>query len=357
MFTIVSGLPGAGKTLHTIATNKKHTGKRPVFYYNIPLSEEGAKILGWIELTKEQVMTWYDEIPANGILIVDEAQQLWPIRPASKPVPRSLSEIETHRHKGVDLIFITQDPTLLDSHARKLANEHIHYVRPYGAKYAIRHHSGTGVKDVKSKAQLDATTKSRIGQPSDIFPLYKSAEVHTHKFRPPKVLFIIPLLLMLVAYSIYYAFSAITGGSSASQQTTQTNTQQNGPASKSQVVDEDSMTWPQLLKPEIPGLPYTAPLYRQKAMQVVEVPRVAGCMEFENTCHCFTQQGSRINDVSQQVCRKWLVNRPFDHLVYQNQQREGGPDESSARHERRSTGTPSTRYISSLDIKVPSEPY
>src|SRR5690554_6361472 len=124
MFTIVSGLPGAGKTLHTIAHYKKlnddlikqKKSPRSVFYHGIPLTEEGSNALGWTELTSDEVKNWPDNLPTGAILIVDEAQKHWPVRSPSKAIPPELREIETHRHKGVDLVFITQDPTLLDSH-------------------------------------------------------------------------------------------------------------------------------------------------------------------------------------------------------------------------------------------------
>ncbi|MDO6748526.1 zonular occludens toxin domain-containing protein [Gilvimarinus sp. 1_MG-2023] len=322
MFLIVSGLPGAGKTLHTISTYKNindelvRQGKapRPIYYHGIPLSEKGDQTLGWTELNTDQIKNWHEELPPGAILIVDEAQKHWPIRSASKPIPPELREIETHRHKGIDLVFITQDPTLLDTHARKLANEHIHYVRPHGAKYSKRYHSGSGVVSVTNKSELNALVVSRIGHPKKIYDLYKSAEVHTHKFRPPKILYLFVFGLLLLAFLAYKAANIFSEDGSGSTAPNQAQPQHENTS------ERESMGWAKLLKPEIQGLPFTAPLYREQAMKVVEVPRVAGCMSLKGVCNCYTQQGTKINDISDQICQKWIVNRPFDHLVYQGKE-------------------------------------
>lgn len=321
MFTIVSGLPGAGKTLHTIAHYKKlnddlikqKKSPRSVFYHGIPLTEEGSNALGWTELTSDEVKNWPDNLPTGAILIVDEAQKHWPVRSPSKAIPPELREIETHRHKGVDLVFITQDPTLLDSHARKLANEHTHFIRPHGAKYSKRYHSGSGVVSVNNKSELNALVVSRVGHPKHIYNLYKSAEVHTHKFRPPKLLFYFFGALIVLCIFIY----KIQGSSFFNPEDAQTSSNtslQSSTVSTSPPPAE--ITWSALLTPEIKGLPYTAPLYRQRATEVTEVPRIAGCAEFKELCHCFTQQGTVIHDINQSACKNRMKYRPFDHLVY-----------------------------------------
>src|SRR5690554_4543795 len=122
MFTLVTGAPGAGKTSFTIARfvekennllkkllallakfiNKtaEEKPKRPIFYRGI----RDLK-LDWTELTDEQTLEWPKHLPVGAILIVDEAQQLWPVRPSSRPVPEGLSALETHRHYGWDIVF------------------------------------------------------------------------------------------------------------------------------------------------------------------------------------------------------------------------------------------------------------
>lgn len=331
MFTIVSGLPGASKTLQTIH-RLKNSGTH-VFYYNVPLTDKGKSELQWIELDLEQVRQWPDEIPPGATLLVDEAQILWPVRPSTKAVPPELQALETHRHKGVDIIFITQDPTLLDSHARKLANEHYHYIRPYGAKYAQQHHNGSGIVDVKSRTELANTIKKRVTFPKEIYPLYESAEAHTHKFTVPPKLLLLPLLIAIVGFLAWRFYSGMSDEPETQQpQNTPTPRQQSTPDSDD--TDITQKDWAHLLTPEIQGLPYTAPLYKSKATQVTEVPRVAGCAQLNSNCQCYTQAGSIISGISEDHCKKYLHNLPFDHLRY-NQQRE--------QQERRQNDTASTQ--------------
>lgn len=336
MFTIVSGLPGAAKTLNTINRFKNKGGQ--VFYYGIPLTEQGRATLKWIELNQEQVKNWEDEVSPGATLIVDEAQILWPVRPATKPVPPELKALETHRHKGVDIVFITQDPTLLDSHARKLANDHYHYVRPYGAKYTIQHHNGSGVVDIKNKTDLNNTIKQRIKFPTDVYPLYKSAEVHTHKFRIPPRLLVLPFLIAIVGYllwNFYTSMSAKADEPAPHPSNPPQQQQMEKPSSPSPSDDMElaSTSWAYLLQPEIPGVPFTAPLYRERAMQVADVPRVAGCIQMNNVCRCYTQQGSPVNDVSRDICQQYLKHHPFNHMRSPHIEQQTEPDQQYQREQ------------------------
>ena len=161
MFALVTGTPGAGKTSSTLL-RFKDVKDRPVFYRGIrDLSPE----LGWFELTDEQARDWHENVPEGGIVIIDEAQQLFPVRPSSREVPAGLKALETHRHKGWDVIFITQEPGLLDSHARKIANEHFHYVRPFQAPMITEYHCGTGAISPSNRADLARCSQSGSRSP------------------------------------------------------------------------------------------------------------------------------------------------------------------------------------------------
>ncbi len=319
MFVLVTGLPGSSKTSHVIDRYMAVTD-RPIYYHGIPLTQKGREQLGWHQLDRDQVTNWPEEIPPGSILIVDEAQRIFPTRAPSKPVPPALSALETHRHEGIDITFITQDPGLIDSHARKLVNEHYHYSRPFGAPFVFEYHSGSGVVSVGSKSELSACVKTKRGLPKRVYDLYKSAEVHTHKFRPPKILFIVPLLLL---FTLFMGYRFITGFSDMGENDAKADPVYTSSYRDRFDVDSSSKnsqkkatqeTWAYLLTPEIPGIPYTAPLYREAAMRVREVPIVAGCVIFQDECRCYTQQGTRIYDVHPGTCRAYVSTPPFNHL-------------------------------------------
>ncbi len=54
--------------------------------------------------------------------------------------------------------------------------------------------------------------------------------------------------------------------------------------------------------------------------QVVEKPRLAGCMIMKNNCSCYTQQATKI-DMSQSDCKRYMSgDKPFDYFTQQQQQ-------------------------------------
>lgn len=58
----------------------------------------------------------------------------------------------------------------------------------------------------------------------------------------------------------------------------------------------------------------------QVSYQVVEKPRLAGCIASKSTCSCYTQQATKI-ELSQSDCRRYISgDRPFDYFTQQQQQ-------------------------------------
>lgn len=56
--------------------------------------------------------------------------------------------------------------------------------------------------------------------------------------------------------------------------------------------------------------------------QVVEKPRLAGCMIVKNNCSCYTQQATKI-DMSQTDCKRYMSgDKPFDYFTQQQQQKQ-----------------------------------
>jgi predicted AAA+ superfamily ATPase len=123
---LVTGLPGAGKTLFTITAVKEQAEKenRQVFYHGI----KDLK-LPWTPLEKPEE---WPLVPPGSIVVLDEAQQLYRQRPAGSSVPPWVSALETLRHRGITLWLITQHPMLLDNHVRRLTGRHLHAIRRFG---------------------------------------------------------------------------------------------------------------------------------------------------------------------------------------------------------------------------------
>ena len=115
MLYLITGKPGSGKTLHMISMlmHKKDLQGRPLYIDGIP-DVDPVKIP--YEMLPENCTgeNWQEWLPTNAILVVDECQRYWRTRPNGSKVPEAVQALETHRHRGVDLFFITQHPRLID---------------------------------------------------------------------------------------------------------------------------------------------------------------------------------------------------------------------------------------------------
>jgi len=307
---------------------------RPIYFRGIKITEEGRASLGWHELSDTEAENWPEHVPDAAIVVIDEAQQIFPVRPSSKAVPPGLTALETHRHRGLDIYFISQDPMLLDSHARKICNEHLHYSRPFGAPFVIQYHSGSGFVNPSNKGELTACVQTKKGLPKDAWGLYKSAEIHTHKFRPPKFIFVLFLLPFVVALLGWYGWKSLSDRPSHQQADVQHQGVFDGVIPRSSAPsDSDNLknkSWDELLTPEIDTLPWTAPIYREMAMKPKSVPRVAACLMINQKCKCYTQQGTLLPKIPYAVCNSFVKNGYFDHMIPDT--RDERPPEHAVRY-------------------------
>lgn len=315
MFYLVTGAPGSSKTSHVLA-RLMDVKDRPVYYRGIRNLQ-----LEWHELSDDQARMWHEHVPDNAIVVIDEVQDIFPQRPLSKPTPEGCSILSKHRHRGLDVYFITQAPTAVDHEARKYVNEHFHYSRSFGAPIVTEYHKGNGVIDLSDKWALkNDCNKRQVRLPKKVWGLYKSAEVHTHKFKIPSRLYIIPVLIIAIVAAVYFLLSLYDKKQSqALGQPVATPAEHLEALSMpGQVPPTRSPDqWATLTKPRIRGLPYTAPLYDGPSTQVKSVPVISGCMSFKadlSDCKCYTQQGTRITDMDHPMCVAALKYGVFNHL-------------------------------------------
>lgn len=197
---IRTGLPGNGKTLNTIIEiDRECSGKAPIYYYGI----KDLALPGWSPL--DDPLKWY-ELPTGSVIVIDEAQKVFPAKGMMKEVPEYLREAETLRHLGLTLHLITQDAKLITHHLRKLCNCHINYHRPFGWNSTQRTQWQRVVDPQDYFAKKEAVDSRKIPFDKKYFTAYKSAEVHTIKKTIPRKLFLIPVLLLVIfvcGYAVY----------------------------------------------------------------------------------------------------------------------------------------------------------
>ena len=121
MLYLVSATPGTGKSCWVVKKLVEEFIEKPEYkgrpiYCNIA----GLKIQGIKEPPDD-----FRECPDGSLIIYDEAQDIEYYNSdsrANNPVAKALSK---HRHRGFDIWFITQDPSLL--HKYVLKNVYLHY--------------------------------------------------------------------------------------------------------------------------------------------------------------------------------------------------------------------------------------
>lgn len=207
MITLITAVPGSGKTLLAV-------GKIWQFL------EDGRQVFHNIAGLKKEAFPNHQNLhdapddwrqtPHGSVVIYDECQQpnLYPATAQRGAVDDArLTSMETHRHTGHDLIFITQAPTFLHHHARKLVGEHIHLYRGGGSKIVGKYtwsHTCDSPNDRREQERADFET---FAFNKAHFELYQSSTVHTHKFKLPKKLIFILIFILFILFGVGYLLS------------------------------------------------------------------------------------------------------------------------------------------------------
>jgi zona occludens toxin len=294
---LVTGLPGNCKTLFTIKNVRDWSTRenRQVFYFGIPLTDEGKDALQWIEL--EDATKWM-ECPPNSIVIIDECQRIFRNRSLGSIPGRHVTDLETHRHLGIDLVFITQHPGLIDPAIRKLTQKHRHMVRIWGMEASTVHTWDSVKENCDKPAGRTDSEKMKWKFDKKLYPLYKSAQVHTMKRSIPmrvKLLVLVPIAIALAGYAVY---RLVVKKPAAKPTVTQSQLTPGAGAlptvqgkSFDPAADAREYLWKQ--QPRIEGQQYTAPKYDSLTVPSM-VPVAAACVyqRSNNRCSCYTQQAT-----------------------------------------------------------------
>ena len=321
MLTLVTGTPGAGKTLYAVSALLPEYLKQTVEIdddgvvkpvkrrilvdgiKNLIIEHElmaktvnvskvvGRDVVESVECEGEGVANWWEWCKPGDVIVIDEVQRLWRPRGNGSKVPQMIAELETHRHRGVDFILITQHPMLLDQNIRRLVSRHIHIRRMWGGSRAVRyewdHCSGP--------ERVGDASKTYWPYPKDAFKYYKSAEVHTKQGgRVPAALLVLGLAALALPAVGYFAVSRtqnlFTPVAAAAQPITTTTTVKTlGPPVAVAATAGSSVA--------LPAVADTIELKQE----------VAGCIASATRCKCFDSSGLVIK-MELQTCRDSVVD-------------------------------------------------
>lgn len=317
MIHLITGLPGNGKTLFLLhhLNERAKRENRQVYYNGINLTDKGKDITGWEEFADPTA--WWD-FPPQAIVVIDEAQRPFRPMPSGARVPKHIEMLETHRHGGIDLYLITQRPRLIHAHVRDLVNDHQHVKRMFGLPRSVVSRWDE-CKETVNKSAYKEAQQSTFVFPKDVYTWYKSAEAHTHKLSIPwKKLGIMAAalcVLVLCLSFLYFSFAPYFGKDKGKAERPDPDTPI--PAGQAFSPVAAAQAQPDYFGDRVPrltGLPHTAKVY-DGITAPTQAPKPAACIVGSGkqaVCSCYTQQGTRMVGMPQDLCRDIVRNGWFD---------------------------------------------
>lgn len=308
-YVLVTGVNGSGKTLLTVADLadqvkawEAHPEDRRTLYVHgirdlqlehVPLPIYPAKGKPGDEYRRttlgqpaEAVCVDWASVEQGSLVVIDEAQKLFPSRSVGTPVPEHVRWFEDGRQLGVTVILITQTPTSIDTEIRKRCGLHRHYQRKLGVRSVLEwEHVQTSCSGGEPRMTVVRSRK-------DAYGLYSSALVHGEKISGRFPLWLlVPIagivLAVVAAPSLFSSMRGVMGGRGSPVASSASS-----PAGGVPGVPAG---------PAVPGLAGGPPVPGQPASDAPPPP--LGCMSMGSRCVCIDQSGRAVPSTPA-VCRE-----------------------------------------------------
>lgn len=352
MFVLRTGFQGHSKTINSIKEidEKAHAEGRTVYYCNVTGFKPDHPA---IKATWEPFDTpekWF-ELPSNALIVIDEAQTWFRVRPVGSKVPDYASRLEIMRKDGHELHCITQSPKFIDAHMRDLCSRHIHYHRPNDGPWVKRWEFQKVQIDANQRLSFADGESTRIGIDSSYFGCYESVKEgtkHHFKFRLPKAALVLGAAALFIGGVGFYIYGRLSSFSDAPEAVQASPAAAPLPVAPLAGQSAFHPTVEQYIAdrtPRLEGVPSSAPIY-DELTKPVAFPR-ASCYATNSEeiierrrkvlklgnrngrlhgCGCLSQQGTRM-DVPFEACMNMVENGAFDPTRPDRQERvQGGPD-------------------------------
>lgn len=299
MLTLKTGTPGSGKSLTAVAELQKASEReavRPVFVHGIPdlaLPFIPLPVFAPVVMVKGQPQAVqsrglevdWSVVPDGALVVIDEAQHVFPTRPAGSAVPGYVGFLNTHRHRGIDILLITQHPRLIDGAVRKLVGKHQHYRRVFGGR---RHVCYEWDHCSEALGGMAEATKRLAGFPSRAFTAYKSAEVHTRPAFAKPLWLAVPVIavgaLVWVGPMAYRTLRGEIGGEGVGAAVSSAPASSPTRAAAARLASDARLR-------ERGGVPLGKPIGTGLVHPALTMPALlAGCWTMGATCSCTTNE-------------------------------------------------------------------
>lgn len=308
-----TGKPGAGKTLHAIDQLLTFKDKgRAVYACNV--REFDYDKTGVERMEPADFRNWMEFLPDGAVALVDECYQhgMLPKMPNNTPVPKHIEELATHRHRGIDFIFVCQSPDkqchtfvhdLIDwhTHVRRLFGTNVVQLRQFDRFEA---HAEKATPILIKRGPLLGKKKS-VGT-------YKSTEMDTTERRVPWYVYAFIVGVPLGLGYTYWLFTSMGDRlrgepapvTDAVQPMTATGDGANATTPVAVTTPATSEEYAAMFTPRVASQPWSAPIYDQKLSVSSEPPRLF-CMLSDpgveadglygpnSRCTCLSEQGTR----------------------------------------------------------------
>lgn len=304
MITLITGVPGSGKTLNTLqmvqeewVEAKDKDGKpfnRNIYYRGI----KDLK-LDWQEITDDQVKEWFN-FPPGSIFVIDEVQQVFPRRSPNIKAPEGVSRLDTHRHHGYEFYLMTQKPKNFDHDVRGFVGRHYHYERAFGFEGTKQLRWEQACDDPSDYYKRQEAEVSRKRFNKKYYDVYSSASMHNVKKKIPKQLYVFAAACVLVlglGISLVNSLASRTDPDASLGETSTSLNPLDYTSTLGPKKDEVQTTAEYMEEriPRVTGVPWSAPMF-DEVRQVKTFPRPQ-CIALSDgsKCRCFTQQASPLS--------------------------------------------------------------
>ena len=341
---LVTGTPGAGKTLNTVQQvhEQARTEGRRVYFANIEgmYEKDGLTFENWqkmpnpadegVDLGKDITPHSWWNAPDGAILFIDECQDYYPRVSANVKQPDYIMRYAKHRHQGFDVYLFTQSPNLINPTPKSWVNPHIHYRRIFYGKTTYRYVNEEIIGNPEKTGTLArAAVKKRIKPNAKYYGTYKSAAVHTDNKRSnPMLRFLLTAPLVVIPLSLWFVrdyFEESKKGAQPAAVAQQVpmggNGMMRGIGGVGGAMDSEKFDPVIACQPRIEAMPETAPAY-DELRKAQDFPRPQCMQNKKRGCRCYSQQGTLLKDYPKDLCRTYVKEGYFDPTRRPRQQEE-----------------------------------
>ncbi|MES2414349.1 MAG: zonular occludens toxin domain-containing protein [Pseudomonadota bacterium] len=308
MITLITGLPGSGKTLLVVARFVK-----PIMGTTVEEKLDDGTVKEWpriiitninglvldherIEFVGELGLeNWHLWCKPGAFFIIDEVQGFWKKRPNGSAVPPAIQALETHRHMGVDFVVMTQGTGLIDQNLMVLVDRHLH-VRRMGSTQAAMVYEWDGCS--RTLAYRNASNTKPFFYPRWAYKLYKSARVHTKQTKKlPAVMWMLLLAIVAMAFigpKVYASLmpKAVEAKKEAPAAAAIASTPKSASVSYTTVYEGTSPP-PSSAYPSLQELTVTPAASRDLSGRTTS-QTLGGCVRYQDACTCYDQDAKPV---------------------------------------------------------------